>query len=104
MSGPSPVTVAGAAPDSHRLPYGTVPTAATVPAPEAGVNGTSRPGCGRFACRWGWVVGTVWRRVVVLGIALAAAALDLAALELRVVRPDGTPFGGARIQSPFLGR
>jgi len=42
-------------------------------------------------------VGTVWRRVVVLGIALAAAALDLAALELRVVTPDGSPLGGARI-------
>jgi hypothetical protein len=42
VSGPSPVTVAGAAPDSHRLPYGTVPMATTVAAPPAGVNAAVR--------------------------------------------------------------
>jgi hypothetical protein len=34
--------VAGAAPDFHRLPYGTVPMVATVAAPPAGVNAASR--------------------------------------------------------------
>ncbi len=91
------MTVAGAAPDSHRLPFGTVPTAATVSAPEPGVNRVARAGMCYGLGSVGVGVKVVTRKALILGIGIALAALDLAALELRMVNPDGSPLSGARI-------
>jgi len=66
--------VAGAAPDSHRLPYGTVPMTTKVAAPPSGVNAALRSGRRLVRGR----LAQSRRRVPVSALSAAGAAISAA--------------------------